>query len=120
MNIFVGNLSFDLTEEDLRQEFTAFGEVTSVNIVTDKYSGRSRGFAFVDLCRKRYDVVIMNPPFGEVSADLSDYLAQTYSTWNKNILCRKRFGGLVIYVLNGKYTTGGFTHHLFGVATHQY
>jgi len=46
-----------------------------------------RGFSFIDLCRKRYDTVLMNPPFGEVSAHLSDYLAHKYPSWNKNILC---------------------------------
>jgi len=49
MKIYVGNLSFDVTEEELRQEFAAFGEVESVNIITDKYSGRSKGFAFVEM-----------------------------------------------------------------------
>lgn len=49
MNIYVGNLSFDTTEEDLRKAFTAFGEVTSVNLIKDKYSGKSRGFAFVEM-----------------------------------------------------------------------
>ena len=48
MKIYAGNLSFDVTEEELRQEFAAFGEVESVNIITDKYSGRSKGFAFVE------------------------------------------------------------------------
>ena len=49
MNIYVGNLSRDLTEDELRQEFTAFGEVTSVDIIKDKYSGRSKGFGFVQM-----------------------------------------------------------------------
>ncbi len=49
MKIYAGNLSFDVTEEELRQEFGAFGEVESVNIITDKYSGRSKGFAFVEM-----------------------------------------------------------------------
>ncbi len=49
MNIFVGNLPSEVTEDELRQEFTAFGEVTSVNIIKDKYSGHSRGFAFVEM-----------------------------------------------------------------------
>ena len=49
MNIYVGNLSFDTTEEDLRRSFTAFGEVTSVNIIKDKFTGKSRGFAFVEM-----------------------------------------------------------------------
>jgi len=49
MKIYVGNLSYEVTEEDLRQEFKAFGEVTSVNIITDKYSGRPKGFGFVEM-----------------------------------------------------------------------
>ncbi len=49
MNIYVGNLSYEVTEEELRQEFLAFGEVGSVNIITDKYSGRPKGFGFVEM-----------------------------------------------------------------------
>lgn len=49
MNIFVGNLNFQTTEEQLQDLFLPFGEVSSVKIVTDKFSGRSRGFAFVDM-----------------------------------------------------------------------
>ncbi len=49
MKIYVGNLSYEVSEEELRQEFIAFGEVTSVSIVTDKYSGRPRGFGFVEM-----------------------------------------------------------------------
>ncbi|MFA4947141.1 MAG: RNA-binding protein [Candidatus Krumholzibacteriia bacterium] len=49
MNIYVGNLSFDMTEEDLRKEFEAFGKVDSVNIIKDKFTDRSRGFAFVEM-----------------------------------------------------------------------
>ena len=49
MNIYVGNLSFEVTAEDLRQAFEAYGEVSSVNIITDKYSGQSRGFGFVEM-----------------------------------------------------------------------
>lgn len=48
-NIYVGNLSFKATEEDLRQAFAQFGEVSSVSIVKDRESGRSRGFAFVEM-----------------------------------------------------------------------
>ena len=47
MNIFVGNLSRDVSEEDLRQTFQAFGQIESVSIVKDRYSGDSRGFGFV-------------------------------------------------------------------------
>jgi RNA recognition motif-containing protein len=49
MKIYVGNLSFDVTEEELREEFASFGKVESVNIITDKYSGRPKGFAFVEM-----------------------------------------------------------------------
>ena len=49
MKIYVGNLSSEVAEEELRQEFEAFGEVASVNIVTDKYSGQPRGFGFVEM-----------------------------------------------------------------------
>jgi RNA recognition motif-containing protein len=49
MNIYVGNLSFDAAEEDLKQLFAAFGQVTSVNIIKDQFTGRSRGFAFVEM-----------------------------------------------------------------------
>ena len=49
MKIFVGNLSFDATDELLAQEFSAFGEVVSASVVTDRVSGRSRGFGFVEM-----------------------------------------------------------------------
>lgn len=49
MKIYVGSLSYDVTEEELRQEFAAFGKVESVSIITDKYSGRPKGFAFIEM-----------------------------------------------------------------------
>jgi cold-inducible RNA-binding protein len=52
MKIYVGSLSYEVTEEDLRQEFGAFGEVTSVSIITDKISGRPKGFGFVEMATK--------------------------------------------------------------------
>jgi RNA recognition motif-containing protein len=52
MNIYVGNLSREVTEEDLRQAFEAFGQVTSAKIITDKFSGESRGFGFVEMPAK--------------------------------------------------------------------
>jgi RNA recognition motif-containing protein len=48
-NIYVGNLNYDTTEDTLRAAFAAHGEVTAVNIVTDRYTGRPRGFAFVEM-----------------------------------------------------------------------
>ena len=49
MNIYVGNLSYDVTEAELREEFEAFGGVSSVSIIKDKYSGQSKGFGFVEM-----------------------------------------------------------------------
>jgi RNA recognition motif-containing protein len=49
MKIYVGNLPYNLTEEDLKQEFAAYGAVNSASIVTDKYDNRPRGFAFVEM-----------------------------------------------------------------------
>ncbi len=49
MNIYVGNLSFDVAEENLRQVFEPFGQVSSITIIKDKYSGQSRGFGFVEM-----------------------------------------------------------------------
>ncbi len=49
MNIYVGNLSYKLNEDDLKQAFEEYGEITSVKIIKDKYSGRSKGFAFVEM-----------------------------------------------------------------------
>ncbi|MGD9109828.1 MAG: RNA-binding protein [Phycisphaerales bacterium] len=52
MNIYVGNLSRDVTDDDLRQAFGAFGQVETVNIIKDKFSGESRGFGFVEMPTK--------------------------------------------------------------------
>ena len=49
MNIYVGNLSYEATEDDIRQQFEAFGEVKSVSIIKDNYSGQSKGFGFVEM-----------------------------------------------------------------------
>ena len=52
MNIYVGNLSRDLTESELREAFAAFGEVSSASIIKDKFSGETRGFGFVEMPTK--------------------------------------------------------------------
>ena len=49
LNIYVGNLSYEATQDDLRQAFEAHGEVSSVSIIMDKMTGRSRGFGFVEM-----------------------------------------------------------------------
>ncbi len=54
MNIYVGNLSLEMTEDELRKEFTEFGEVISVTIMSDKYigSGQPRGYGYVEMASK--------------------------------------------------------------------
>ena len=52
MKIYAGNLSYDVTEEELKKEFVAYGEVTSVSILTDKFSGQPKGFGFVEMASK--------------------------------------------------------------------
>jgi RNA recognition motif-containing protein len=49
MKIYVGNLPYSATEEDLRSAFAAYGEVSEVNLITDRFSGDSKGFAFVEM-----------------------------------------------------------------------
>lgn len=49
MNIYVGNLSYQMTEEELQEAFAQFGEVTSAKIITDRETGRSKGFGFVEM-----------------------------------------------------------------------
>lgn len=49
MKIYVGNLSFSATEDDVREAFEEHGNVASVNLITDRETGRSRGFAFVEM-----------------------------------------------------------------------
>ncbi len=52
MNIYVGNLAREVTEDDLREAFAAFGQVSSATIIKDKFSGESRGFGFVEMPSK--------------------------------------------------------------------
>jgi RNA recognition motif-containing protein len=49
VNIYVGNLSFQVTEQDLRAEFEKFGKVDRAHVAMDKYTGKSRGFGFVEM-----------------------------------------------------------------------
>ena len=52
MKIYVGNLSYEVTEDDLTQAFKEFGQVESISIIKDKYSGQSKGFGFVEFASK--------------------------------------------------------------------
>ncbi len=52
MNIYVGNLSFQVAEDELKKAFEAFGQTSSVSVIKDKFSGQSRGFGFVEMPQK--------------------------------------------------------------------
>ncbi len=52
LNIYVGNLSFDTQEHELRELFAAYGTVQSVHIISDQFTGRSRGFGFVEMAER--------------------------------------------------------------------
>jgi RNA recognition motif-containing protein len=52
MNIYVGNLSFETAESELRELFEAYGTVDSVKIITDQFTGRSRGFGFIEMATR--------------------------------------------------------------------
>ena len=49
MNIYVGNLAYEVNDDDLNAAFAEYGEVSSARVITDRYSGRSRGFGFVEM-----------------------------------------------------------------------
>lgn len=52
MNIYIGNLSYEVTEEDLKEAFKVFGEVDTAKVIKDNYTGRSKGFGFVEMPAK--------------------------------------------------------------------
>jgi RNA recognition motif-containing protein len=93
MNIYVGNLSLEVTEEELRREFMAFGEVISVTIMNDKYigSGQSRGYGFVEM-----------PSWSEGQAAISALNGKTLRHRTINVIEALRLSG------NG--SNGSYTH----------
>ncbi|MDZ7761220.1 MAG: RNA-binding protein [Desulfovermiculus sp.] len=58
--MYVGNLAFQSTEDDIQELFSQFGEVKSVNLITDRETGRSRGFAFVEMPEKEADAAMQS------------------------------------------------------------
>jgi len=80
---------FETAEQQVIDALRAYAEQTDA----DSYQRRlfaddaARGFAFIDLCRKRYDAVVMNPPFGEASGKVITLLDECYPAWNQNMLC---------------------------------
>jgi RNA recognition motif-containing protein len=69
MKIYVGNLAYDINEEELRQQFLPFGKVDSVSVITDKATGRSKGFAFVEMSTVSEGQAAMTALNGKVIKD---------------------------------------------------
>ena len=69
MRMYVGNLSYETTEDDLRKAFEAFGTVESVAVVTDKYTGKSKGFGFVEMASREEAQAAMSGLDGTQLAD---------------------------------------------------
>lgn len=97
MNIYVGNLSREVTEEELRQEFAAFGEVTSVNIIKDKHGGQSRGFGFVEMSSRTEAEAAINGLKGktlkERTMDINEARPRTDSRGGRSSYGGRRGGG---------------------------
>ena len=80
---------FDTAEERIYEALEKYAESAEAGDYQRRLFAEdaAHGFAFIDICRKRYEAVVMNPPFGDPSSSSSTYLASQYPTWNKNILC---------------------------------
>lgn len=69
------------------QQYSKQADSTVANRKSLFAQDTEKGLAFIDLCSKRYDTVLMNPPFGEASGESYEYLNSRYTDWNKNVLC---------------------------------
>ena len=80
---------WDTAEERILESLSAYADQTESEDGIKRLFAEdaAKGFAFIDLCRKRFDVVLMNPPFGEAGKKMLSYISANYSYWNKNILC---------------------------------
>jgi hypothetical protein len=81
---------FDTAEEQVLKSLKGFAENAEGEDAFQRLlfaDDTVRGFAFIELCRKRYDVIVMNPPFGAGSISTEDYYKKAYPNWAKNILC---------------------------------
>jgi hypothetical protein len=81
---------FDTAEEEVLKALKGFAENAEGEDAFQKLlfaEDTARGFAFIELCRKRYDVIVMNPPFGASSVSTEAYFKDNYPSWGKNILC---------------------------------
>jgi cold-inducible RNA-binding protein len=72
MRIYVGNLSYDVSEEELKQQFSTFGAVTDVSVPKDKDSGRSKGFGFIEMPTQAAIAAMNGKPFKERTLTVSE------------------------------------------------
>jgi len=86
MNIYVGNLSLEMTEDELRKEFTSFGEVTSVIIMNDKYigSGQPRGYGYVEMTSKSEGTIAITNLAGKKLRDRAIDVIEALPLSNKS------------------------------------
>ncbi|MEZ5044072.1 MAG: hypothetical protein R2828_29535 [Saprospiraceae bacterium] len=81
---------FDTAEAEVLKALEAFAENAQGENAFQRLlfaEDTARGFAFIELCRKRYDIIVMNPPFGAGSISTEEYYKSNFPTWGKNILC---------------------------------
>ena len=86
MNIYVGNLSLETTEDELRQEFTEFGDVISITVMNDKYigSGQTRGYAYVEMASKSEGVIAISNLDGKSMRNRNINVLEALPLSNKN------------------------------------
>ena len=81
MNLYIGNLAHDVTDKDLKELFEPFGEVKTINIIKDKFSGQSRGFGFVEMTEKTAGQAAMDglkgKPLHERTLDITEAKPRT-------------------------------------------
>jgi len=102
MNIYIGNFSYDITGDDLREVFGAFGNVESVKIIRDKFTGDSKGFGFVEMLNKTEAQAAMQGiteikgrriTINEARPQMnrSSHGGKKGNFWNKNIRGERRY-----------------------------
>ncbi len=97
---------FDTAEEEVLKALQSFSENAEGEHAFQKLlfaEDTARGFAFIELCRKRYDVIVMNPPFGDASINSEEYFKSNYKNWAKNILTCFFYRCAELINDNGKY-----------------
>ncbi len=93
MNLYIGNLSYDVTEEELKAAFQQYGNVTSVAIIKDKNTGKSRGFGFVEMATDEEGNAAVNGLNGQDLKGRALKVSVAYPKQDKKPFFRKEGGG---------------------------